>query len=135
MTVQRPTGSQPPAAHAMRSLRGIDPRRLREAARVAARRVVEIDLIDCRDRTAALQAIGRAFGFARWYGANLDALYDALTDLGDPSGNGYVVLLNRLPRLSSDFNKQQRLELLNVFRDAVSHYRSSGPPFSVFYRD
>lgn len=118
----------------MRSLRDSDSETLRAAASASGRRLVEVDLTACRDRASALQAIGNAFGFPRWYGANLDALYDALTDLGQAGGTGFVVLLNGVPQASPGFSEQQQRELLKVFRDVVSHYRSSGLPFSVYYR-
>jgi RNAse (barnase) inhibitor barstar len=37
------------------------------------------------DRRAVLRGIGRALGFPDYYGANLDALWDCLTDLTEPT--------------------------------------------------
>ena len=42
-------------------------------------------LIDCtaiRDRTAFHNALAQAMVFPEWYGKNLDALHDCLTDIG-----------------------------------------------------
>jgi len=117
----------------MRSLRGIDVERLRGSARASGRRLVEVDLSDCGDRTAVLHAVSRAFGWPRWFGGNLDALYDALTDLGDASEAGVVVLLEHVPRVSRTFSEEQRRDLLQAFRDAVRQQKQSGFPLSVYY--
>ena len=119
--------------HAMRSLRGIDVDRLRELTRASGRLLVEVDLADCRDRASAMHAISHAFGFPRWFGSNLDALYDALTDLGERGGAGVVVLLAHVPQVSRAFSEEQRLDLLQVFRDAVRQHKLSGFPLSVYY--
>lgn len=38
--------------------------------------------IDCRDSLAAIHdQLAQALAFPRWYGKNLDALHDCLTDL------------------------------------------------------
>lgn len=37
------------------------------------------------DRRTVLRGIGRALGFPSYYGANLDALWDCLTDLTEPT--------------------------------------------------
>ena len=37
------------------------------------------------DRSGVLRGIGRALGFPGYYGANLDALWDCLTDLTEPT--------------------------------------------------
>lgn len=117
----------------MRSLRGINVDRLRESARASGRHLVEVDLSDCGDCAAVMHAISRAFGFPRWFGANLDALYDALTDLGERWGDGVVVLLEHLPQASRAFSEGERRDLLQVFRDAVGHHKPSGFPLSVYY--
>ena len=51
--------------------------------------------IDCRDGMEAIhRQLSEALDFPDWYGANLDALYDCLTDLGEP-----VCLTVREPQL------------------------------------
>jgi RNAse (barnase) inhibitor barstar len=80
-----------------------------------------------------LIAIGRAFGFPEWYGANLDALYDCLTDLpADRAAEGCVVVLLRLP-YNEGFDVEQRDALLDVFRDAAEAYADDGIAMRVFY--
>ncbi len=106
---------------------------LRDWAAKAGQRYVEVDLATARDKKAVLMAIGRAFGFPDWYGANLDALYDCLTDLpGDRAAEGYVVVLLRLP-YNEGFDVEQRDALLDVFRDAAEAYADDGIAMRVFY--
>jgi hypothetical protein len=45
--------------------------------------VIEVDLDRCTGKAEVLQAIARAFNLPSWFGMNLDALYDSLTDLPD----------------------------------------------------
>lgn len=42
--------------------------------------LLQADLGACRDLGAALRELGTACRFPGWYGANLDALHDCLTD-------------------------------------------------------
>jgi len=106
---------------------------LREWAAAAGQRFVDVDLAGCHDKRGVLKAIGKGFGFPDWYGANLDALYDCLTDLPDDAGvPGYVVVLEHLPR-ASGFDDEARAALLDVFRDAADAFADRGVPFRVVY--
>jgi RNAse (barnase) inhibitor barstar len=117
----------------VRALGRLGADRLREWAAAAGQRFVDIDLAGCHDKKAVLKAIGRGFGFADWYGANLDALYDCLTDLPDDAGvTGYVVLLEHLPR-EANFDDETRAALLDVFRDAAEAFADHGVALRVLY--
>ncbi|MCP2260832.1 Barstar, RNAse (barnase) inhibitor [Streptoalloteichus tenebrarius] len=64
------------------------------AARARRRGAVphEVDASASRGKDAALDAFGRALSFPSWYGRNLDALYDCLTDLSWlPAGEHVLV--------------------------------------------
>jgi RNAse (barnase) inhibitor barstar len=87
---------------------------------------------DCVDKLAVLTAIGRAFGFPEWYGANLDALYDCLTDLPDRGAPGWIVVLVRLPE-EPGFGADERAALLDVFRDAAEDFAQRQAGLRVFY--
>ena len=122
-------------AHAVAPLGALDPARLRHWAQAAGHRFVEADLANLRTRKAALAAIGKAFGFPRWYGANLDALYDCLTDLPETQpAPGYVVLLRGLgaqvPR--EGLSAEDRALLLDVFRDAAGAFADGTTALRVF---
>lgn len=111
----------------------LDADELRRWAERTGQRFVAADFSACEDYDAVLTAIGRAFAFPAWYGANLDALYDCLTELAEPGARGLVVLLDRLPR-APRLHADQRARLLRVFRDALQPFTAAGVPLRVFYR-
>ncbi len=83
-------------------------------------------------KTEVLQTIGRTLDFAGHYGANLDALFDALVDMGDSHDNGIVILLDRIPT-GPGFDADARESLLETFRDAADTLADSSKRFRVFY--
>jgi len=98
-----------------------------------AQRYVEIDLEGAASKKAVLVAIGRALEFPQWYGANLDALYDCLTDLPEREGPGaWVIVLRHLPH-SGALDQEQRDALLDVFRDATESFADAGVGLRVFH--
>lgn len=122
-------------SHTVRALRGLDPLALRDWAQRTGQRLIEIDLGGCSDKPSVLRAIAKAFALPAWFGMNLDALYDALTDLRDTQpAPGYVVLLDHLPH-TREFGDEQRDALLDVFRDVVDDFAEAKTPFRVLYRD
>lgn len=121
--------------HVVRPLAPLDREALRGWAVSAGQHYVEVDLQDMRDRKAVLRAIGRALAFPAWYGANLDALYDCLTDL-EPAqgaaGPGLVLLVDGLPD-GPGFDAGQREALLDVLRDAADRFAERGIAFRAFH--
>ena len=106
---------------------------LRRWADAAGQRFVLADLSGCADPRSVLIALGRAFAFPAWYGANLDALYDCLTDLAEPGAAGVLVVLDHLPS-TPRFDAEQRARLLDVFRDALEPFAAAGVALRVYYR-
>lgn len=119
-------------AQTVRRLGAYDPDELRRWAGQAGHTFVLAECSDCVDKRAVLTAIGKAFAFPDWYGANLDALYDCLTDLPDRGEAGWVVVLARLPD-GPRFDAQDRDALLDVFRDAADDFAERGVALRVFY--
>ena len=118
----------------VRSLRGLDTDALRAWAKAAEQRFVLADLSGCKDKPSAMRMLGHAFGLPGWFGANLDALFDSLTDEETwPVGRGAVVVLDSLP-YTERFGVEERDALLDVFRDVADHYAETGASFRVFYR-
>ncbi len=105
---------------------------LRQWAAQAGHRFVLVECSDCVDKRSVLKAIGRAFDFPEWFGANLDALYDCLTDLADRGERGWLVVLERLPH-EQRFTDEQQALLLDVFRDAADVFAERGIALRVFY--
>jgi RNAse (barnase) inhibitor barstar len=120
-------------SHAVTSRGLLDVEALRDWAEQNGQRFVRADLSGCKDRTEVLREIGRALAFPEWYGANLDALFDCLTDLAEPGASGFVVVLDHLPRPPA-LEAGQRARLLDVFRDALVPFVAAGVPLRVFYR-
>ena len=105
---------------------------LRRWAEQAGHEFVLVECSDCVEKCSVLKAIGRAFAFPAWYGANLDALYDCLTDLPERGRPGWMVVLERLPD-EPRFIAEQQAALLDVFRDAAEAFAERGVALRVFY--
>ena len=119
-------------SNAVRPLGALNAETLRSWAQAAQHRFVHVTLTGIRERRPLLVAIGRAFEFPSWFGANLDALYDSLTDLPErlPAA-GYVVVLDGL---SQGADTDENAALLDVFRDAAEEFAGHGLALRVFYR-
>ncbi|GLY53733.1 hypothetical protein Lesp01_73890 [Lentzea sp. NBRC 102530] len=68
------------------------------------------------EKAAAISAIARALDFPSWFGQNLDALYDSLTDLSWLPAGEYVLVV------PSDLDSS----VLEVLRDAAKQTAGSG---------
>lgn len=91
----------------------------------------DIDLADAPDLETALTLLGGALHFPDWYGHNLDALHDCLTDFSWREAAGYVLLISGADRLHAD---ETAFGALNAaFSDAADFWRNDGIPFWVFY--
>ena len=91
----------------------------------------DIDLADTTDLDAALTQIGNALGFPDWYGHNLDALHDCLTDFSWHEAPGYILVITGADHLHAD---DAAFAALNtVFTDTTEFWREDGIPFWVFY--
>lgn len=111
------------------------PEALRRHAQAAGHRWLHADCGGAHDKAGVMAAIARGFDLPPHFGANLDALYDCVTDL-EPgrgaSGAGLVLLLERLPT-GPTFDAAQRDALLDVFRDAADFHAERGVAFRVFH--
>ncbi len=127
-----PTSLADLPSNAVRPLGSLNPEILRSWASTAQHRFVHVVLTGIRERRPLLVAIGRAFEFPSWFGANLDALYESLTDLPErfPAA-GYVVVLDGL---AQGPETDDNAALLDVFRDAAEEFASHGLALRVFYR-
>lgn len=118
-------------AHCVRALAPLEADALARWARESGQRFVDVDLADARDKKSVLRAIGRALDFPAYYGANLDALYDCLTDLPEREGiSGWVIVLRHMP---AALDEEQRAALLDVFRDALESFADAAVALRVFH--
>lgn len=126
-------GSLPAQAVLPLGARRIDA--LRRAADRAGQRWLHADCGSARDKAGTMAALAEGFGLPDWFGANLDALYDCLTDLSpgpDAARPGLVLVVERLPGppgLADD----DREALLDTFRDAADRFGERGVAFRVFW--
>jgi len=93
-----------------------------------------VGLVDLSDARQAVADVGVELGFPDYYGKNLDALYDCMTDLVHKAGAqpGFVVVLEQLPD-NPRFDREAREQLLDVFRDAADFWGERKIPFRCFY--
>lgn len=128
-----PWGNLP--AHCVRPLGPMSIEALMRWAEETHQRFVQIDLTGARDKKSVLRKIGRALEFPVWYGANLDALYDCLTDLPDRGDvSAWLILLTHLPS-TEKFDPEQRAGLLDVFKDAAEAFADAGVGLRVLYAE
>lgn len=127
-----PTSLADLPSNAVRPLAALSVDTLRTWAHAAQHRFVHVSLQGLPDRRQMLVAIGRALELPAWFGANLDALYDSLTDLPDRiDAPGFVVVLDGLRHGS---HADDTAALLDVFRDAAEDFAGRGLALRVFYR-
>ena len=127
-----PTSLDDLPSNAVRPLASLNPELLRAWAQAVEHRFVHVVLTGIRERKPLLAAIGRALEFPSWFGANLDALYDSLTDMPErvPAA-GYVIVLDGMAQgLETDDNAA----VLDVFRDAAEEFAGRGLALRVYYR-
>ncbi len=74
---------------------------------------IRLDGAQLQNRKEAMELLGQALAFPKWWGRNLDALYDCLTDLGRP------VRLEISRREAMEASAFGRL-LLRVLEDAAA---------------
>lgn len=112
-----------------------DKTELERAALRADQIVLKSDCGGAASKNDVLKRIGTDLALPTWFGRNLDALYDCLTDLrpnGDASRPGIVVFLENLPDGAS-FGAAERDALLDVFREAADYFYDEQTAFRVFY--
>ena len=120
-------------AHCVRPLGAVNLQELAQWAEETKQQFVEIDLTGSRDKKSVLRVIGRALSFPAWYGANLDALYDCLTDLPERAeDSAWLIVLTHLPN-TPQFDEEHCAALLDVFRDAAEAFADAGVGLRVLY--
>jgi RNAse (barnase) inhibitor barstar len=95
------------------------------------------DCAGTRDKAGVMAALASGFKLPKHFGANLDALYDCLTDLEPPTtpaggGPGWVLVVEHLPD-GPKFDTERRDSLLEVFSDAAEHFAGLDVAFRVFW--
>jgi RNAse (barnase) inhibitor barstar len=85
-----------------------------------------------RELSPILERLGKDLGLPDWYGANLDALADCLTDLSWNTAPGYVLLIEGADALHA--RDEAAFAALNeVFATVIADWQEGKVPFWIFY--
>jgi hypothetical protein len=92
----------------------------------------EVSFGDADRIDGVLSRIGNDLDFPKWYGRNLDALKDCLTDFSWCEAPGYILSISRAEILHAE--DPAAFHTLNeVFAAAIAEWRSQDVPMWVFY--
>jgi Barstar (barnase inhibitor) len=105
---------------------------LRSAAEAAGLALFDVDLKGVKGKQNLLNALAVAANFPPEFGANWDALADALCDLSWHRASGYVLLLrNASDTLGLSANDREIAQ--DIFADTVVYWRQRNKPFWIFF--
>ena len=104
---------------------------LRQAADELGQAFFSVDLTSAKNVPGFIKAFKRDLDFPDWFGGNLDALHDCLTDFSWRPAPGYVITLTGCEALSAS---PTGFAILNeVLASAVDSWQARNIPFRVFY--
>lgn len=109
----------------------VDTATLHTVANAAGWLFRRIDLRESPDLERVLTSIGSALEFPEWFGNNLDALHDCLTDLSWLDAPGYLLVVTGSETLQASAPTGFSA-LTAVFAAAAGSWHESGVPFWVF---
>lgn len=92
--------------------------------------ILQADVGTCTSAPEILRKFGRAFKFPAWYGANLDALHDCLTDPDWYLGTGRTLLISGLDALAHS-DPEAFTRLLDVLRSAIEIRSAEKQPLLI----
>lgn len=135
----KPPASPPPSKddHLLRPSAGIfklarkDLQSMLDAAAELGLACFRVDLSGARNIPGFIRAMKRDLDFPAWFGDNLDALNDCLTDFSWHPAAGYVITLDGLAGLSATPTSFAAFN--QVLASAVEAWKERNTPFWVFY--
>lgn len=104
---------------------------LAKAAKALGFACFKVDLEESVHMGKILSALGHALHFPDWYGANLDALNDCLTDFSWREAPGYIITIYGADALHAESNSFAALN--EVLANAIAEWRTRDVPFWIFY--
>ena len=104
---------------------------LRQAADELGLASFHVDLRSARNVPGFIRALKRDLEFPEWFGGNLDAVNDCLTDFSWRPAPGYVITLSGFASLSA--NQTSFAALNAVLASAVEAWQERRIPFQIFY--
>jgi hypothetical protein len=120
--------------NSVQSIRAFRVADLRDAAIELGQHFLIAHCGQAKTKQQVLECIAQGFYFSQRCGESMNALYDCLTNLLHKAGEqpGFVVVLEQLPH-TTEFDKEARETLLDVFRDAADFWEKRKVPFRMFY--
>ncbi len=109
---------------------GVEP--LRSAAEAAGFALFDTDLKGVKGKQNLLNALAVTAGFPPEFGANWDALADALCDLSWHQASGYVLLLRNVSD-TLGLSANDREIALDIFADTAVYWKQHNKPFWIFF--
>ena len=104
---------------------------LRQAADELEQAFFSVDLGNARNVPGFIKALQRDLSFPDWFGGNLDALHDCLTDFSWRPAPGYVITLDGSETLRA--NPTSFAIFNEVLVSAIEGWQERNIPFRVFY--
>ncbi len=104
---------------------------LRQAADELEQRFFSVDLEHAYNVPGFIKALSRDLDFPEWFGGNLDALHDCLTDFSWHPAPGYVITLSGSETLRA--NPTSFAAFNQVLASATEAWQARNIPFRVFY--
>ena len=105
---------------------------LRDAVAQAGGALFEADLAAVKGKGEFLAAIAQAIHAPGWFGANWDALADALGDILLQPSHAYVLLLHNGGE-ACGLSVAEYGVAKEIFADTVAFWKLQGKPFWVFF--
>ena len=90
-----------------------------------------VDLKNARNIPGFIKAMKRDLALPSWFGDNLDALNDCLTDFSWHPAPGYVITLDGLSTLTASPTSFAAFN--QVLASAVEEWKTRDTPFWIFY--
>jgi RNAse (barnase) inhibitor barstar len=104
---------------------------LKQAADELRQAFFSVDLQHAHNVPGFIAALQRDLAFPEWFGGNLDALNDCLTDFSWHPAPGYVITLSGSELLST--HPTSFAALNEVLASAVETWQVRNIPFRIFY--
>ena len=105
---------------------------LLDASSAAGFALFDVDLKGIKGKHNLFNTLARAANFPPEFGANWDALVDALCDLSWREAPGYVLLLRNVSD-TFGLSANDREIAQDIFADTVVYWRQRNKPFWIFF--
>lgn len=104
---------------------------LKMAAEELKQACFDVDLRNAKNVPGFIKALKRDLEFPDWFGGNLDALHDCLTDFSWHPASGYIITLSGYELLRG--NPTSFAAFNSVMASVVEAWATRNVPFRVFY--